>query len=85
MVLKRHDDTLSSSASLVLFSAAVRVRVGGVFVTCRGPGTTGCRPQQPQTGLANIPGRPKTTEAALETDEGRVYLEITCLPCAELN
>lgn len=61
------------------------VRVGGVFVTCRGPGTTGCRPRQPRTGLANTPGRPVTTEAASETDEGRVYLEITCLPCVELN
>lgn len=78
-----HAFVLSVTGSV--FSSSACVRVGGVFVTCRGPGTTGCRPQQPRTGLANIPGRPITIEAASETDGGRVYLEITCLPCVELN
>lgn len=77
--------TLSSSASFVRFRAAVRVRARGVFVTRRGPGTTGCRPPPLLTGLTSIPGRPLTKEPASEADNDRVDTDVTCLRWRRLS
>lgn len=68
-----------------VISSVFRVRVGGVLVTRRGPGTTGYRPQQLRNRLTNIPSRPITIAAASETSKNRVYPEKACLLSVALN
>lgn len=80
---KRGDKRLPLWSSFVLFS--VCAWVGGVFVTCRGPGTTGCRPQQLQNGLRNTPDKPTAVAATPEMDQSRVYPEKACLLSVALN
>lgn len=52
---------------------------GGVFVTRKGPGTTGCcRPPPLRTGPTRIPGTPKAREPASEAGSDPMSVAVAC-------
>lgn len=51
---------------------------GGVLVTCRDPGTTGCRPPPLQTEPTGIRGKPKPRESAPEAGSDPMSAAVAC-------